>query len=243
MHGLTVYVKEGLPFAWDLSLEHSAHSYVFNWLYFTQSYFFSSIDHLLHLCAQFLILFHLTDEVLLINPSANIFVKRDFIIRTDLPILVKLTNLVNSIIIFLSQVTLLRWLTFLLGCQAVILIVLLFWMYFLLLMLVFVLQWPSRHLEILIMLLSQFPLTFHQIPNWISPFTVQLMAILVLVGTVFVIIREMFQGRISLNLVLLPVLVNFVSGFWLELIYISLIENIRSSLTHLCGFQLLLLLP
>ena len=179
----------------------------------------------------------------MINPSANIFVKRDFIIRTDLPILVKLTNLVNSIIIFLSQVTLLRWLTFLLGCQAVILIVLLFWMYFLLLMLVFVLQWPSCHLEILIMLLSQFPLTFHQIPNWISPFTVQLMAILVLVGTVFVIIREMFQGRISLNLVLLPVLVNFVSGFWLELIYISLIENIRSSLTHLCGFQLLLLLP
>ena len=73
-HGLTVYVKEGFPFAWDLSLEHSAHSYVFNWLYFTQSYFFSSIDHLLHLCAQFLILFHLTDEVLLINPSANVFV-------------------------------------------------------------------------------------------------------------------------------------------------------------------------
>ena len=153
---------------------------------------FSCINHLLCLCEGFLILFHLTDEVLLINPSANIFVKRDFIIRTDLPILVKLTNLVNSIIIFLSQVTLLRWLTFLLGCQAVILIVLLFWMYFLLLMLVFVLQWPSRHLEILIMLLSQFPLTFHQIPNWISPFTVQLMAILVLVGTVFVIIREMF---------------------------------------------------
>ena len=30
---------------------------------------------------------------------------------------------------------------------------------------------------------------------------------------------------------------------WLELMYISLIENIRSSLTHLHGFQLLLLLP
>ena len=27
MHGLTVYVKEGLPFAWDLSLENSADSY------------------------------------------------------------------------------------------------------------------------------------------------------------------------------------------------------------------------
>ena len=29
---------------------------------------------------------------------------------------------------------------------------------------------------------------------------------------------------------------------WLELMYISLIENIRSSLTHLHGFQLLVLL-
>ena len=28
MHGLTVYVKEGLPFAWDLSLEKSADSYL-----------------------------------------------------------------------------------------------------------------------------------------------------------------------------------------------------------------------
>ena len=27
MHGLAVYVKEGLPFAWDLSLENSADSY------------------------------------------------------------------------------------------------------------------------------------------------------------------------------------------------------------------------
>ena len=219
-------------------------TYAFNWLYFTQCLTsFSCINHLLCLCVGFLILFHLTDEVLSINPSPNIFVKRDFVIRTDLPILVKLTNLLNSIIIFLSQVTLLRWLTLLLEYQAVILIVLLFWMYFLLLMLVFVLQWPSRHLEVLIMLLSQFPLTFHQIPNWIPPFIAQLMAILVLIGTVFVIIREMFQGRISVNLVLLPVLVNFVSGFWVELIYISFIENIRSSLTHLCGFQLLLLMP
>ena len=27
MHGLEVYVKEGIPFAWDLSLENSADSY------------------------------------------------------------------------------------------------------------------------------------------------------------------------------------------------------------------------
>ena len=28
MHGLAVYVKEGLPFTWDLSLENSADSYL-----------------------------------------------------------------------------------------------------------------------------------------------------------------------------------------------------------------------
>ena len=62
MHGLTVYVKEGLPFTQDLSLENSAgSSYVFDWLYFTQCLTsFSSVGHLLHLCAWFLILFCLT---------------------------------------------------------------------------------------------------------------------------------------------------------------------------------------
>ena len=62
MHGLAVYVKEGLPFARDLSLENSADSYLcFRLaLLHSVSYFFSSINHLLHLCAQFLILFHRT---------------------------------------------------------------------------------------------------------------------------------------------------------------------------------------
>ena len=40
-----------------------------------------------------------------------------FIIRTGLPILLELINLVNSVIICLSQMTFLRWLTFLLGSQ------------------------------------------------------------------------------------------------------------------------------
>ena len=61
MHGLIVYVKERLPFPWDLSQENSAGSYVFDWLYFTQFLTsFSTIDNLLCLCASFLILFHLT---------------------------------------------------------------------------------------------------------------------------------------------------------------------------------------
>ena len=44
-------------------------------------------------------------------------------------------------------------------------------------------------------------------------------------------------------MVLLLLLVNFVSEFRLELMYLSLIENIRSSFIHLHGFQLLVLLP
>ena len=49
-----------------------------------------------------------------------------YIVRTPLPILVELINLVNSE----SQTTLLRWLTLLLGSQTVILTVLLIWIYF-----------------------------------------------------------------------------------------------------------------
>ena len=46
---------------------------------------------------------------------------------------------------------------------------------------------------------------------------------------------EMFYGRISLNSVFLLLVLNFVKGFELELIYISLMESIRSSLTHFHG--------
>ena len=61
MHGLAVYVKEGLPFARDLSLENSADSYLCFQLALLHSVSsFSSIDHLLQVCARFLILFHLT---------------------------------------------------------------------------------------------------------------------------------------------------------------------------------------
>ena len=61
MHGLTVYVREGLPLVWDLSLKNSADSYVWNWLYFTHCLTsFSTINHLLCLYAQCLILFHQT---------------------------------------------------------------------------------------------------------------------------------------------------------------------------------------
>ena len=62
MHGLAVCVKEGLPFARNLSLENSRDSYLaFDWLYFIR-YLISltSIDRLLHLCAWLLMFLHLT---------------------------------------------------------------------------------------------------------------------------------------------------------------------------------------
>ena len=65
-------------------------------------------------------------------------------------------------------------------------------------------------------------------------FIAQLMTILVLNGMVFGTIWEMFHGRISLNLVLLLLLLNFVSRFRSELMHISLIINIRSSRFYSC---------
>ena len=57
----------------------------------------------------------------------------------------ELIDLVDSVIIFLSQMTLLRWLIFLLKFLTVTLTVLLFWIYFFLLMLAFVVQWLPLH--------------------------------------------------------------------------------------------------
>ena len=109
------------------------------------------------------------------------------IIRTGQRILVELRDLVNSVIIFLSQTTLLRWLTFLLGFQTVIFTVMPFWIYFFLQTPAFDLQLLSLHCEILIML-SQFLLTFHQIHKRMPHFIAWLMTILVLIGTTLVII-------------------------------------------------------
>ena len=196
------------------------------------------------LCTVFDSILSNIDEILSINPSA-VFAFGDFNVHhkdwlnysggTDRP-----GKLCYS---FSISNDLNRWLTFLLESLTVTPTVLLFWISFFLPTQVFVLQWLSLYREILIMLLSQFPLTFHNIHSGMSCFIALLMTILVLIWMVLVLIREMFHGRISLNSVLLLLLVNFVSGFRLELIYISLMENIRSSLIHLHGFQLLVLLP
>ena len=64
-------------------------------------------------------------------------------------------------------------------------------------------------------------------------------------SVVFAIFSEMFHGRISLNSVLLLLLLNFVSGLAQvgNDVYIYLTVNTKSSLAHLHGFELLVLLP
>ena len=107
-NGLTVYVKEGLLLVWTcLWKTLQILAYVFDWLYFAQWLTsFSSIDHLLRLCAWFFIRFHLTLMRFSWSTHLLMFLSLEtltFIIRTGLPILVKLIDLVNSVIIFLSQ--------------------------------------------------------------------------------------------------------------------------------------------
>ena len=80
MHGLAMYVKEGLPFARDLSLENSADSYVhfrLLLLHLVSYFFFLYQSPALSLCTVFGCILSNIDEVLSINPSANMFALRD----------------------------------------------------------------------------------------------------------------------------------------------------------------------
>ena len=80
-HGLAVYVKEGLPFARDLSLENSADSYLRFWLALLHSvsyFFFLYRPPSSSLCTVFDSISSNIDEVLLISPSVNLFVFGDF---------------------------------------------------------------------------------------------------------------------------------------------------------------------
>ena len=80
IHGLAVYVKEGLPFARYLSVENSADSYFCFRLALLPSmsyFFFLYQSPSSALCTVFYSISSNIDEVLLINPSA-VFVFRDF---------------------------------------------------------------------------------------------------------------------------------------------------------------------
>ena len=82
MHGFAAYVKEGLLFAWDVSLENSA---VDSYLCF-RLVLLHSVSYLfflyqlpsLSLCTVFDSISSNIDEVLSINPSGNVFVFGEF---------------------------------------------------------------------------------------------------------------------------------------------------------------------
>ena len=81
MHGLAVYVKEGLPFARDLSLENSADSYLcfrLALLHSVSYFFFLYRSPSSSLRTVFDSISSNIDEVLSVNPSANVFVFGDF---------------------------------------------------------------------------------------------------------------------------------------------------------------------
>ena len=95
MHGLAVYVKEGLPFARDLSLENSADSYLcfrLALLHSVSYFFFLYRSPSSALCMVFDSISSNIDEVLSINTSANAIVfgdfkvhHKDWLISNDLP--------------------------------------------------------------------------------------------------------------------------------------------------------------
>ena len=80
MYGFVVYVKEGLPFARDLSQENSADSYLCFGLALLHSvsyFFFLYRSPSSALCMVFYSISSNIDEVLSINPSAHVFVFED----------------------------------------------------------------------------------------------------------------------------------------------------------------------
>ena len=247
MHGVAVYVKEGLPFAGDLSLKNPADSYLcFQLASFHPVFYFFFLyqSPSSSLCTVFDSISSNIDEVLSINPPP-VFVFGEFNIHhndwltysggTDRPsepcynfsISNDLTQMVNFPIqiphchslgpallnLFISSDANI--------CST----------------LTFPPLGNSDHVVVLVSIdfpsHAQQEALFHRIAYGYSRADW---------GSVNDHLRDV-PWRISLNLVLLLLLVNFVRGFRLELMYISLIKNIRPSLTHLHVFQLLVLLP
>ena len=240
MHGIAVYVKEGLPFAWSLSLENSAGSHLCLRLAFPSSvsyFFFLYQLSSLSLCIVFY-------SISSINPSANLFVFWDFNVHhedwltcsggtcrpAELCYNFSISNDLTQMVDFPAQIP---------GCDSHSPALLdLFissdtsiWS-----IMTFAPLGNSHHVVVLISI--DFPTNskqdslFHCIDydhacaDWH-----------------FLIIWNIFHGMVSLNSELLLLLGNFVSVFRLELLYISLIVSIRWNLTHSHGFQLLVLLP
>ena len=126
MHGLVVYVKEGLLFARDLSLENSTDSYLCFWLAFLHlaflHFFFLYRSPSSYLFTVFDSISSNIEEVLSINPSANVFVIGDFNVHHK-DWLSQMNFLVNLLRWISNDLT--QMVTFLLASQTVVLTVLL----------------------------------------------------------------------------------------------------------------------
>ena len=148
--------------------------------------------------------------------------------QTGQPILVELIDVVNSVIIFLPQITLLKGLPFLLESLTVTLTVLLFWIFFFFLLPIIssMMAFPplrnSNHAVVSVSI--DFPINskqdapFHHIPynySWED-------------------ICKLSASAAN---------TQFCEWFRFELRNISITVCTRSILTHLHGFQLLVLLP
>ena len=110
MHGLAVYMKERLPFARDLSLENSTDSYLcfrLAFLHLVSQFFFLYRSPSSYLFTVFDSISSNIDEVLSINPSANVFVIADFNVHHK-DWLTQMNFLVN--LLRESLTILLRWL-------------------------------------------------------------------------------------------------------------------------------------
>ena len=147
-----------------------------------------------------------------------------FIIRTGLPILMELIDLVKSFIILLSQMTLLKCLAFLLTFQVLILdhescsfgFLSFFWCKYLS---TTTFRSLGNSNQVVVSVCTDFPSNSQ--PDAPSPCIAYEYSRAD--GMVLVIILVTFLWMISLKLVFLLLLVNFVSRFRLELTYISLI--------------------
>ena len=248
MHGLPVYVKNGLPFARDLSLENSADSYScfpLALLYSVPYFFFLYQSPSSSLCTVSDSISSNIEEVLSINPSANVFVFGDFNVHhqdwltysggTDRPgelcYNFSISNYLTQMVNFPTRIP---------DCDShgtALLDLFLTSDASICSTMAFPPLGNSDHVVVSVSVNfpsnSQRDALFHRIAynysraDW---------------NGLRDDLRD-YHGRISLSLVVLLLLVNFMTGFRLKLMYISLIENIRSSLTHLHGFQLLVLLP
>ena len=186
MHGLAIYVKESFPFAQDLFLQNSADSYLCFRLALPQSVSYFSFLYWSpssSLCNVFDSISSNTDEVLSINPSANVFVFGDFNIHhkdwltysggTD-----RSGEICYNFSITNDLTQMVNFPTLIPDCDShspALLDSFHSWCYYL-------------FYDGFIMLSSQFPLTFHHIHNSMPHFIALLMTILVLIATVFLII-------------------------------------------------------